>query len=70
MAHGDCTEVSALCPVSATVLGYYPNLGSGIFFAIVFGILTVGSLVLGIWKKTYTYAIGLSIGLLLEMLGM
>ncbi|KAM0457494.1 hypothetical protein ACHAO4_003294 [Trichoderma viride] len=69
MAHGDCTEVSALCPVSATVLGYYPNLGSGIFFAIVFGILTVGSLVLGIWKKTYTYAIGLSIGLLLEMLG-
>ncbi|KAL7807298.1 RTA1 like domain-containing protein [Trichoderma gracile] len=65
----DCTEVSALCPVEATVLGYYPNLGSGIFFAIVFGILTVGSLVLGIWKKTYTYAIGLSIGLLLEMLG-
>ncbi|TFB00553.1 Sphingoid long-chain base transporter RSB1 [Trichoderma ghanense] len=65
----DCTEVSALCPVEATVLGYYPNLGSGIFFAIVFGILTVASLVLGVWKKTYTYAIGLSIGLLLEMLG-
>ncbi|PTB66718.1 RTA1-domain-containing protein [Trichoderma citrinoviride] len=65
----DCLEVSPLCPVQATVLGYYPNLGSGIFFAIVFGILTVASLVLGIWKKTYTYAIGLSIGLLLEMLG-
>ncbi|KAL6872789.1 RTA1 like domain-containing protein [Trichoderma novae-zelandiae] len=65
----DCLEVSALCPVEATVLGYYPNLGSGIFFAIVFGVLTVASLVLGIWKKTYTYAIGLSIGLLLEMLG-
>ncbi|KAL7804700.1 RTA1 like domain-containing protein [Trichoderma aethiopicum] len=65
----DCTEVSAMCPVEATVLGYYPNLGSGIFFALVFGILTVASLVLGVWKKTYTYAIGLSIGLLLEMLG-
>lgn len=70
MARGDCTEISALCPVSGTVLGYYPNLGSGIFFAIVFGILTVGSVGLGIWKKTYTYAIGLSIGVLLEMLGM
>ncbi|KAM0265133.1 hypothetical protein ACHAQJ_000286 [Trichoderma viride] len=69
MARGDCTEISALCPVSGTVLGYYPNLGSGIFFAIVFGILTVSSIGLGIWKKTYTYAIGLSIGLLLEMLG-
>ncbi|KAH6608396.1 hypothetical protein Trco_001742 [Trichoderma cornu-damae] len=65
----DCTEVSALCPVSATVLGYYPNLGSGIFFAIGFGILAVASIVLGIWKKTYSYAVGLSIGLILEILG-
>ncbi|KAL7786323.1 RTA1 like domain-containing protein [Trichoderma ceciliae] len=69
MAQGDCTEISALCPVSATVLGYYPNLGSGVFFSIAFAILTVASLVLGIWKKTYTYAIGLTIGLLLETLG-
>ncbi|KAL7956190.1 RTA1 like domain-containing protein [Trichoderma compactum] len=65
----DCLEISPLCPVEATVLGYYPNLGSGIFFAIVFGTLTVASLGLGIWKKTYTYAIGLSIGLVMEMLG-
>ncbi|KAK5988078.1 Efflux pump himE [Cladobotryum mycophilum] len=69
VGYDDCTSVTAFCRVSDTVLGYYPNLGSGIFFAICFGLLAITSLVLGIWKKTYTYCIGLSIGLILESAG-
>ncbi|KID86517.1 RTA-like protein [Metarhizium guizhouense ARSEF 977] len=49
-----CTEVSASCPVDETVLGYYPNLGSGIFFTIAFGTCLVAAFSLGMWKKTWT----------------
>ncbi|KAI5463493.1 RTA1 like protein-domain-containing protein [Mariannaea sp. PMI_226] len=64
-----CTEVSADCPVEATVLGYIPNLGSSVFFSIGFGLLLLTSLTLGIWKRTWTYCVALSLGLLLECLG-
>lgn len=64
-----CTEVSLLCPVEATVLGYAPNLGSGIFFSVAFGILTIAAGVLGVWKRTWTFGAAITLGLLLEMLG-
>ncbi len=66
----DCKEVSLACPVEATVLGYYPNLGSGYFFAVCFGILTIAAAVQGVWKRTWTYAAAIVLGLLLETLGM
>lgn len=69
-SYDDCTEVSDFCPVSATVLGYYPNMGANMFFAIAFAILTITSLVLGVWKRTWTYAATTTIGLLLETCGM
>ena len=49
-----CKEVGPNCPVSGTTLGYYPNVGSNIFFAVGFGIAAVTTLVIGIWKKTYS----------------
>lgn len=64
-----CTEVSLLCPVEATVLGYYPNLGSGIFFSIAFGMCMIAAGVLGVWKRTWTFGAAITVGLLLEMLG-
>jgi hypothetical protein len=65
----DCTEVSAFCPVEATVLGYYPNFGASIFFAIAFGILLIAALYLSIWKRTWTYGAAICVGLLLELCG-
>ncbi|KAM5347410.1 hypothetical protein ACJ41O_010415 [Fusarium nematophilum] len=65
----NCDQVSAACPVEASTLGYAPNLGSSIFFAIGFGSLLIASAFLGITKKTYTYAAAITIGLLLETLG-
>ncbi|KID79512.1 Efflux pump himE [Metarhizium brunneum] len=61
-----CTEVSDLCPVDETVLGYYPNLGSGIFFTIAFGTCLIAAFSLGMWKKTWTYTAAITIGLILE----
>ncbi|KAM0563401.1 hypothetical protein ACHAPJ_001122 [Fusarium lateritium] len=65
----DCTDITALCPVSATVLGYVPNKGSSIFFTIGFAILFFSAVGLGVWKRTWTYAATLGAGLLLEMIG-
>ncbi|OAQ68820.1 RTA1 domain-containing protein [Pochonia chlamydosporia 170] len=64
-----CTEVSELCPVKGTVLGYYPNLGSGIFFTIAFGICLIAAFSLGIKSKTWTYTAAITIGLILETAG-
>jgi hypothetical protein len=66
----ECTELSELCPVEATVLGYIPNLGASVFFAIVFGILLSYCVGVTVWKRTWTYSAGLTIGLLLETAGM
>lgn len=65
----DCVEVGPCCRVENTVLGYYPNLGSGYFFTIAFGICLVGSIVLGAWKRTWTFSAALVCGLILETAG-
>lgn len=65
----DCTDVTPDCPVGATVLGYVPNLGSSIFFAVAFGLCLFACLGLGIWKRTWTYCAAISVGVLLECLG-
>ncbi|KAI1079156.1 RTA1-domain-containing protein [Whalleya microplaca] len=64
-----CTEVSALCPVEATVLGYYPNLGVNVFLSVGFGICIFGLIVTGIWKRTWGYSIALTAGCILEFVG-
>ncbi|GJN69796.1 hypothetical protein PLIIFM63780_000007 [Purpureocillium lilacinum] len=65
----DCTEVSFACPVEGTVLGYYPNLGSGIFFAIAFALCLFAAAGLGAWKRTWTYCAAITVGLILETAG-
>ncbi|KAI1877595.1 hypothetical protein JX265_003603 [Neoarthrinium moseri] len=65
----DCKEVSLFCPVEATVLGYYPNLGVNAFLAAGFGLCLVGLIVTGIWKKTWGYSAALVAGCILEFAG-
>ncbi|KAI1336589.1 RTA1-domain-containing protein [Xylariaceae sp. FL0016] len=64
-----CTEVSAFCPVEATVLGYYPNLGINAFFAAGFGLCMIGLVITGIWKRTWGYSSALTAGCILEFAG-
>lgn len=65
-----CTEVGPFCPVEATVLGYYPNLGVNAFLAAAFGLCTIGLISVGIWKRTWGYSIALTAGCILEFAGM
>jgi hypothetical protein len=65
----DCTEVSQFCPVEYTVLGYYPNLGSGIFFAVAFGLVLIACTTLTVRKRTWSYGAYIIAGLILETAG-
>jgi len=64
-----CQEVSPECPVSATTYGYEPDLGANAFFAALFGLLLLTTLVIGIRTKTWTYTIALGIGTFGEFVG-
>jgi len=64
-----CKEVTPYCPVEATTLGYRPNLGISIFFAVMFGLSAVTTLYFGIKKKTWGYMGFIAAGCALEMAG-
>lgn len=64
-----CNAVSAECPVSATLYGYYPNLGANAFFAALFGLLLVAQLIIGTWTRTWTFMFAVSLGIFGEMVG-
>lgn len=61
---------AADCRVETTVLGYYPNLGAGYFFTIMFALCLVGTVVQGVRFKTWSYMGALTCGLILETAGM
>jgi len=65
-----CEEVSPLCPVEATVLGYTPNLGANVFFAVAFGIAVFATIGIGVWKKTWTFTAAVALGAGLETMGL
>ncbi|KAK8059912.1 RTA1 like protein-domain-containing protein [Apiospora saccharicola] len=69
MSFADCTEVSAFCPVEATVLGYYPNLGINAFLCAGFALCVLGLIGMGVWKRTWGYSAALTAGCLLEFIG-
>jgi hypothetical protein len=64
-----CNQVSATCPVKATTLGYFPNRGINIFFAIGFAAAAIVTLVLGLRKKTWSYTAFIAAGSALELAG-
>lgn len=64
-----CEELSIYCPVEATVLGYAPNMGASIFFAVAFGLAAVATIGIGIWKRTWTFTAAVGLGAVLETMG-
>lgn len=66
----NCTQVSDICPVEASIYGYYPSLGGNAFFAAFFGICMVVQLFQGIKWKSRTYMIAMVFGCLGESVGM
>ncbi|KAK3319117.1 RTA1 like protein-domain-containing protein [Apodospora peruviana] len=64
-----CTELTPYCPVEATTLGYFPNKGINIFFAVGFGAAALATLAVGTWKKTWSYMAFITAGCVLELAG-
>ncbi|KAK0636647.1 RTA1 like protein-domain-containing protein [Bombardia bombarda] len=64
-----CNEVSPVCPVEATTLGYFPNKGINCFFAVGFGLAGLAALVLGTWTRTWSYMAFVAAGCTLELAG-
>lgn len=48
---------------------YYPNLAGNVLYAVLFGLFLVLQLFFGISRKTRGYMIGMTLGLILEVLG-
>lgn len=68
---GNCTEVTAECPVSATIYGYEPNLPIDTTLCVAFAILTILQLrsVCFFRIRTWPYMISLFIGCVMEIVG-
>ncbi|KAF3801371.1 Protoporphyrin uptake protein 1 [Colletotrichum gloeosporioides] len=64
-----CTEIHPICPVEATVYGYYPNVGGNAFLLTIFIICTVSQLSLGVKYRLRAFTTVMVIGCLLEALG-
>lgn len=64
-----CEQITEICTVERTTLGYYPNVGINYFFAIGFGIAGLVTLVIGTWKKTWSYMAFIAAGCMLELAG-
>ena len=63
----ECT-LETCCLAQSSFL-YRPSYGGNLFFAVFFGIFIIPQLGLGIFYKTWGFMVGMSIGLLLEVLG-
>ena len=66
----NCTDISDVCPVQASIYGYYPSLGGNAFFAAFFGICLVVQLFQGLKWKSRAFMIALVFGCLGESIGM
>ncbi|KAI9890848.1 MAG: hypothetical protein M1814_003487 [Vezdaea aestivalis] len=65
----NCTSITPLCPVEATIYGYYPTLGSNAALLAIFALCALAQFTIGLWKKTWTFALVLTIGCAAEALG-
>ncbi len=64
-----CTEVSLKCPVQATTLGYYPNLGVNVFVALGYAIAGIVTIFFGVRKRTWGFSTAVAAGCILECVG-
>lgn len=57
------------CDVDTTILGYRPIEGVNFFLAIAFALCALATLVIGIWKRTWSFSIAVGVGCALECVG-
>ena len=65
----ECLEISAECPVEASIYGYYPNLGANVFFLVVFLLAAVAHVFATVRWRTWTFGIVMFWGGVAETIG-
>jgi hypothetical protein len=71
----DCNLISSAtctvqtCPIQCAEVTYLPTLAGNATYAAIFGILLIAQVTLGFWYRTWGFMVGMSCGLLLEVLG-
>ncbi|KAM0327522.1 hypothetical protein ACHAQA_005812 [Verticillium albo-atrum] len=65
----NCTEVTAECPVSATLYGDYFSTGGCAFFVVAYVLLILCQMWFGWLSKTWSYTAYLFVGSLFELIG-
>jgi len=65
----DCHDVSARCPVKASIYGYYPILACNAFFLALFGLCFILNLIFGWRYRTWTYTLAMSLACLAATIG-
>lgn len=68
-SYNSCDEVSAFCPIEATLYGYRPTLGATTFFAALFALNLLITLGFMIYSRLWSFQAWLSFGLLFEIIG-
>lgn len=68
-AFDNCTSITSACPVQASSYGYILNLGSNVFFAVLFTVVLLGQFFLGVRHRCYQFLVAVGIGTLGEILG-
>ena len=57
------------CCLAQSHFNYRPSFGGNVFFAVIFGVLILPQLALGIYYKTWGFAVAMFFGLALEVVG-
>ncbi|KAI5367330.1 Putative RTA-like protein [Septoria linicola] len=69
MSFDQCTEVSAACPVEATLYAYRPNLPGNSILLAVFGLCTIAQILFGVRYKNVAFSTVVGIGCVGELIG-
>ncbi|KAE9989480.1 hypothetical protein EG327_002636 [Venturia inaequalis] len=65
----ECLSVGPGCPVQRSLYGYYPSLPANAFFLAFFAICMISNIILGTWKRTWTYLVAMFFGCLAQVIG-
>lgn len=69
MSTSNCTQVSALCPVEATIYGYVPNLAANVTLLTFYALCALLQIGLGIYYRTWSFLVAIACGSIVETIG-
>jgi hypothetical protein len=57
------------CPIACGEVTFIPTLPGNVLYAVLLGLILLSQIILGVWYRTWGFMIGMSCGLILEVIG-